>query len=246
MGSGSTHTGDCDTGSGLAGLARLLPAPTPPSTWQPLPWPRLGGLLSRTKQPQLGWLPAPAGLCGAGGRVRGSPPLSPAQAAPLCFTTPGCSLGPAPPAVPPVPTPPPSQAKPPRLLPTRLTLAAGGLGACPGRGLCGPAVRLCRRALGDSLHLLTVQGLLGREARALRPSCQLFSLCGDTGGLQVTILIQPGRQGPSFLSPGTPGRGPAPRQPATSTGGPGGFSRTVAWVGPGWYWQETTHPPGGH
>ena len=72
------------------------------------------------------------------------------------------------------------------LLPTGLTLAARGLGACPGGRLCWPAVRLCRRALGGRLHLLAAPRLLGQEARALRPSCQLFSLCGDTARLWVT------------------------------------------------------------
>lgn len=90
-------------------LPRLLPPHGSPSLG-----PDFGGLLSRTK---LGWLPALAGLCGAGGRVRGSPPLSPAQAAPLCFTTPGCSLGPAPPAVPPVPSPPPLPGEAPMATP---------------------------------------------------------------------------------------------------------------------------------
>ena len=70
--------------------------------------------------------------------------------------------------------------------PNCLTLAAGGLGACMGGGLCGPAVWLCRGGLGGRLHLFTALRLLGREAGTLCPSCQLFSLCGDTGRLWVT------------------------------------------------------------
>lgn len=70
------------------------------------------------------------------------------------------------------------------LLPSgSVTLAAGGLGACPGGGLCWPAARLCWGALRGHLHLLTALWLLGWEAGTLCPSCQLFSLCGDTGRL---------------------------------------------------------------
>lgn len=204
---------------------------TPPSACQPLPWPPIwGGSSLGLSSLSLAWPPALASLCRAGSRMRGSPPpSSSAQASlPSCHSTRlphhWVLPGPARPAVHPVIHPPSFQAKLPWRLPTRLTLAAGGLGTCPGHGLCGPAVRLCRRALRDGLHLLTVQWLLGREAQALCPSCQLFSLCGGTGGPQVTILTQPGRQGPSLLNPGTPGRGPALRQLATSTGGPAGAS----------------------
>ena len=54
-----------------------------------------------------------------------------------------------------------------------LTLAAGGLGASPGGGLC-------RGALGGCLHMLAALRLLGREARALCASCWLFCPWGDT------------------------------------------------------------------
>lgn len=91
-------------------------------------------------------------------------------------------------------------------------------------------MRLCHGALRDCLHLLTAQWLLGREARALCPSGQLFSLCGDKGGLQVTILTRPVGQGPSLLHLGTGDLG-HPHQQASR-----GFYGT-AWVGPGWYRQ---------